>query len=1045
MAFSLKDYWPSEEHCDECLITEAETADVAVFLAVHQPMRLTRRPLHSNDADKEIEKREADLLKALMTENLPSGTLLLPIVGNAGVGKSHMIRWLDAHLRNRDDGVPRHIVRIPKSASLRRVLELILEGLPDKHYKALRHELTSARMPPDLLTATFNLLAKLLIALERAYKEACARISTGKERADDRERMAHCDRRGLPALLQDVEVSAHFKNYEGDQKGVLARIAERCMQGSLAVDGPANQFTESDLIFDDSLEQNKLSAAARLHLANLNRNQGRARKTAVDILNDAVDPAIGELLDFGGNSLTDLFVKIREQLLKDGKELVLLVEDFAALAGIQGSLLDAMIREGIRDGRQQLCVMRTALAVTEGYLANRETVLTRAQYEWRIDERPFASDEEAIDTFSNFVGGYLNAARWGRTHLEKAFEKRDKDAADLQEWLPDFDEQRHGDLAPEDASRLKAFGCSERGKHPLFPFNSEAIHQLARRHLREGSAFVLNPRKLLNFILRETLIGNRTLFDSGAFPPAGFHHFNRSQLALSVSLEISKRADSSRIDRLASLIFHWADDPQSAAEAACLSDLVYEAFDLASIKWSAKPERQPRSTKTETNKAADSKREEQKRRDPWEQKLQDWRGKKIITQANATHIRKWLATAIGEWIDWESLLIKPYLIDPARIALPWATTGNPTPASTMAAAITEKELEDETRADQFYTAIKAVIRIHGGATGGHNWNYPGGEEESAAYSNLIDKMAGQTADWLRREAHSLPAEGIRTLAQALLVGGRLLGMEGATSNGDAENLGVLFAPATFDENESFDSGDQWNRLQVGARGFRREAIELLKCLVSARRGASGTEQAIDASQLLSAVRDIRGSWVMPEKVDLDHFRDHMPLQKHIRDLRNLLKNAAKQRGGELKAWRAEIDSWLGSDFDVHGVVEELKQTALIAHQAAVFRPSNFTYENLRDSLNKLPECRLKETLELAGKADQGKDFGVVLSALAQADTRCEQISRRILKQYEDFLRATSEAVDDKLATAPPGVTEEGNRRAEEVASIEKLWQEVETP
>ena len=91
----------------------------------------------------------------------------------------------------------------------------------------------------------------------------------------------------------------------------------------------------------------------------------------------------------------------------------------------------------------------------------------------------------------------------------------------------------------------------------------------------------------------------------------------------------------------------------------------------------------------------------------------------------------------------------------------------------------------------------------------------------------------------------------------------------------------------------------------------------------------------------------------------------------------------------------------------------------------------------------MPECRLKETLELAGKAAEATDFGVKLSALAQAEPCGEEASRRILTQYAAFLQATTEAVDEKLATAPPSVAEEGKRRALEVAALEKLWQEME--
>ena len=75
-------------------------------------------------------------------------------------------------------------------------------------------------------------------------------------------------------------------------------------------------------------------------------------------------------------TVTELFLKVREQLFHDGKELVLLVEDFAVLSGLQGQLLQVMIEGAYRDGRQVLCTMRVALAYTPGYMQT-ATVLTR--------------------------------------------------------------------------------------------------------------------------------------------------------------------------------------------------------------------------------------------------------------------------------------------------------------------------------------------------------------------------------------------------------------------------------------------------------------------------------------------------------------------------------------------------------------------------------------------------------------------------------------------------------------------------------------------
>ena len=62
---------------------------------------------------------------------------------------------------------------------------------------------------------------------------------------------------------------------------------------------------------------------------------------------------------------------MRKALLADGRELILLIEDFAHLAGVKESLMEVMIKPAIRDGKQELCTIRTALAVTSGYLSGK--------------------------------------------------------------------------------------------------------------------------------------------------------------------------------------------------------------------------------------------------------------------------------------------------------------------------------------------------------------------------------------------------------------------------------------------------------------------------------------------------------------------------------------------------------------------------------------------------------------------------------------------------------------------------------------------------
>ncbi len=157
MPTKLIDFWPDADNCQDCLFTEAEAADEAVFLAAHQPMKIGRRYLGSSAKTDEIVD-EGTVLDALLVSHPPSGTLVLPITGASGVGKSHLIRWLDAKLRLRKDHATRHVVRIPKSASLRNVLELILQDL-GKKYDPIRAQLKGAKLPDSLQNATLTLNA----------------------------------------------------------------------------------------------------------------------------------------------------------------------------------------------------------------------------------------------------------------------------------------------------------------------------------------------------------------------------------------------------------------------------------------------------------------------------------------------------------------------------------------------------------------------------------------------------------------------------------------------------------------------------------------------------------------------------------------------------------------------------------------------------------------------------------------------------------------------------------------------------------------------
>ena len=197
----LIDYWPTLTEINQCIRTEAETADDAVLLAVHEPMPLKVREVGTGQ---EEEKTEQDLLDALMVAADDGSAIVLAITGDSGVGKSHMIRWLHAQLQRHPRRDRLVIVLVPKTASLRQVVELMLAPLEGEAYAKLRQELGRVTESLGPESASRMLATALTIELEARGKQWFAELMSGNSGDRSlRERTAHA--RGLPTILFQPE------------------------------------------------------------------------------------------------------------------------------------------------------------------------------------------------------------------------------------------------------------------------------------------------------------------------------------------------------------------------------------------------------------------------------------------------------------------------------------------------------------------------------------------------------------------------------------------------------------------------------------------------------------------------------------------------------------------------------------------------------------------------------------------------------------------------------------------------------------------------
>jgi len=1035
---NLADYWPTEANILQCIKPEAEADWDEVFLAIHQPMRLRKRAFTGDDSYAGQSVDESAFLKEFLKPNLPTGTLLMPILGDSGIGKSHLVRWLDVKLKRRSDAEQRHVIRIPKSSSLKTVLGYILENLSGKQYDQIRRQLKAAREQLDVIGAEERIRGELLAAIRRKFEDAQQNRADSARRgekstAENEEWFAHGNPQGgLPALLGDPVTSRMFMRDTKDRAGIISQLARHLVTDS-AEDRPLRRvFEDADLTVPDDLEIGKASAVVQRYLVNvLGRHDGRERKTAVRLLNSIIDGALSPLASPSDTSLSELFLQIRRQLLKDGRELVLLVEDFAVLSGIQGALLDAMIREGVRGG-VDACVMRTALAVTQGYDFGRyDTVKTRAVYGWYLDEGS-DNDEETVGRICDYVGAYLNAARFGVEDLKKIrHEFKDQD------WPPRFGAE--GDLPDKDRRQLEAFGTSPSG-WPLFPFNAAAVRQMADQYLRDGNNRLrLNPRRIINHLLIRILQDHRSVWVDGRFPSEQFLGNEHRKLPVSLQADIGKIADDKGVQqRYLALLRYWGDRPDTLARTN-LPPEVYDAFGLKPLRGLSSgvvdrtrpgepgtggvPPKPPEGLKTPTTvslvspepakRSVTSDQPEEVRE--WERKLNKWTPDSALPQTDANRLRTFLADHVLAAINWDVELLKGLKADDMKgwqgnVFLPSAKgTGNIRADNAMCAVCTDEEFASDDGRMSAVLALIALTRYE------HykGWDYPDAEEDYARLQNLLGRLVPQATEWLlKKKYRGFTGDPIPALVETLLLSARFMNVELAHRSDSASLLEALFTPPP--EIPITLPDDEWTHLKRDAAKHHMVLRDELLARTAVRQGGADKEYGIDCVRLLKTIAPFKTTWKIsatfptaPETPNVDeavHFAKQLP---------GKLSAAMRKRVDQLTTVRQRSQVELGDDFDKNALVAKLKELIPLALQLSVLTDDLPRAAELQTLCEDFRQAPVTETLERLAASDSS-DFGAQLSSLTRIDDRSLDVIHRFVETMSKVLSAVEGKVEAEL-------------------------------
>lgn len=480
MAFEKYTCW-KPENFRQIVHTEAEASPDDVFLSVHTNNQITLEKIDGTSSKVTYKEFLDEFLSDDYGNNVSS-----VIEGESGAGKSHFVQWIRLHIPRTDN---RYILTIPKSqTNLYSVLKMLIEMLPEDK----SHEFISKLEQRDVeLTNNTQRIHVLLNSLATS-------ILTDNAKNDDEEFLIPL----LPKIFGDTYFREHFflKN------DLIEKLISLIFLDSSSNRNLQNkrEFNENDLP-RSSIHYNNASSTTREVLDLISDES--LLPTILNIINRNLDKAISQSLNFTPNDLIELMYEIRKYLSSLNKELVLLIEDFAQLQGLDTSLLQTLTVEG----DETLCQIRWAMAVTTGYYEKLEdTLRTRMVLKVNMDNLwDKTNQEKQTEYILNLSSKYLNSIRLGKENIESWFK-----SYDIKTSTPNIPNKC--DSCTFKVTCHESFG--EINGIGLYPFNNIAlIHMAEKADVEKSNTF--RPRIFLNKVLHRNLNQKSVeLLKNGLFP-----------------------------------------------------------------------------------------------------------------------------------------------------------------------------------------------------------------------------------------------------------------------------------------------------------------------------------------------------------------------------------------------------------------------------------------------------------------------------------------------------------------------------------------------
>lgn len=554
----------AKERMSEVVRVDTITTSEADFLATHVKMKyLNICDNHNEFAFEKGNKNFNENAKSTEDEiynkyicNPENNHQFILVVGDNGTGKSHLIRWFDAKLKQ--ESLENEVVLFIRRSdnSLKGTIKQLLEkpevqNIPNKD---IYERLVKAN-------ATLN----EEIFKDRIYHNFIIGVDNDRD-----DKINHALKTRFSALLNDSIFKEHLM---GSGKAIERIYAKVSADNKLNNQDVIALFDEEDFnIDDDLLEEIDNSEGSRkaYNLAlELSDDHGLV-KTLVEYINGFVDNVIQTCAGIEPGDFEQVFLEIRKEIKRQGKNLTLLIEDITAFTGINIALLNVLSTEHTgENAAANLCRLSSIVGITIQYFND----VFRDNQRDRISKYIFIPNDvfgtEPHDLYE-FVGRYLNTMSLERDVVESWARK-----GNLSSDYPvhDLIEGKNWDFVK----------IGDNKELCLYPFTKKAILNLYEYSLKP---IYHTPRYLLRYVVERTV--SDCLYNKNNFP--SFNIETMPPVSNGDGEYLRQRANIDQYRRLMRFIAIWGNasaKEESINKKICLGGIdkeIYKELGLSEIE-----------------------------------------------------------------------------------------------------------------------------------------------------------------------------------------------------------------------------------------------------------------------------------------------------------------------------------------------------------------------------------------------------------------------------------------------------------------------------